>query len=369
MARQGVVRLRAGVLGAVMLAAATSVPLLAHPIATTAMLMTLSERGVVVTIDSEGAPLLVKLEAFAHREISSRETSAADRHAKLVELQHVLASALEIRADGVTVPLAVTSVEDALDVTPPRAVITVVGVLPANTRAVTFGSSLVMGSYPLTVHREGTTEESVVWLAGPEVSTPVPVAALGGLQGLAAVRRDFLLGFTHILPNGLDHILFVLGLFLLSTRWKAMLAQVSAFTLAHSITLGLTLYGLVSLRAAVVEPLIALSIVYVACENLMTSSLTPWRLALVFCFGLLHGMGFAEALSRLHLERSHFLATLVTFNVGVEGGQLTVIAIAAAAVWLCRVPTSQHRRFIVQPVSVAIAVVGAVWVVQRVFWT
>jgi hypothetical protein len=356
-------------LGAVILAAAWSVPLLAHPIATTAMLMTLSDGRVVVTIDSEAAPLLVKLEAFAHREISRRDISAAVRHATLVELEQSLASALEIRADAVAVPLAVTSVEDALDVTPSRVVVTLAATLPANTTAVTFGSSLVMGSYPLTVHREGATEESVVWLAGPEVTPPLPVGAIGGLHGLAAVRRDFLLGFTHILPNGLDHILFVLGLFLLSTRWKAMLAQVSAFTLAHSITLGLTLYGLVSLRASIVEPLIALSIVYVACENLMTSSLTPWRLALVFSFGLLHGMGFAEALSRLHLERSHFLATLVTFNLGVEGGQLTVIAIAAALVWLCRVPSSQHRRFIVRPLSVAIAVVGAVWVVQRVFWT
>jgi hypothetical protein len=113
--------------GALVLAATATVPVLAHPIATTAMLLSLSERGVVVTIDSEGAPLLVKLEAFAHGEISSRETSAADRHAKLVELQHVLASALEIRADGVAVPLAVTSIEDALDVMPPRAVVTLVG--------------------------------------------------------------------------------------------------------------------------------------------------------------------------------------------------------------------------------------------------
>jgi len=362
-------RLRAVTLGAVMFAAASTVPLLAHPIATTTMLMTLSEGRVVVTIDSDAAPLLVKLEAYAHRQISSRETSAADRHAKLLELEQSLASALEIHADAVAVPMAVASIEDALDVTAPRVIVTLAGALPAKTRAVTFASSLVMGSYPLTVHREGTAGESVVWLAGPEMTPPLPIAIVDGLRGLAAVRRDFLLGFTHILPNGLDHILFVLGLFLLSRRWKARLAQVSAFTLAHSITLGLTLYGLVSLRSSIVEPLIALSIVYVACENLLTSSVTPWRVALVFTFGLLHGMGFAEALSRLHLERSHFLATLVTFNVGVEGGQLTVIALAAAVVWLCRVPTSQHRRFVVMPLSVAIALVGAVWVVQRVFWT
>ena len=88
-----------------------------------------------------------------------------------------------------------------------------------------------------------------------------------------------------------------------------MLAQVTAFTLAHSITPGLTLYGVVSLPARVVEPMIALSIAYVAVENLLTSELKPWRLLLVFGFGLLHGMGFADALSRLQLQRPDFLTT------------------------------------------------------------
>src|SRR5215472_2158076 len=91
------------------------------------------------------------------------------------------------------------------------------------------------------------------------------------------------------------------------------------------------MYGLVSLPAKVVEPMIALSIVYVAVENLFTSELKPWRLALVFSFGLLHGMGFAGVLRDLGLPRGEFLAALVTFNAGVEGGQLTVIAIAFAA--------------------------------------
>jgi hypothetical protein len=177
--------------------------------------------------------------------------------------------------------------------------------------------------------------------------------------------RDFRLGFTHILPNGLDHILFVLGLFLLSTSLRSVLAQVSAFTLAHSITLGLTLYGVVSLPSTIVEPLIALSIVYVACENLFTSDLTPWRLALVFGFGLLHGMGFADALARLNLARAEFLTTLVSFNVGVEAGQLSVIAAAALVVLAVRVPRSDYRRLVVRPCSVGIALTGAFWVVER----
>ena len=149
---------------------------------------------------------------------------------------------------------------------------------------------------------------------------------------LEIVRQYLWLGYTHILPKGLDHILFVLGIFLLSPRLKTMLLQVTAFTIAHSITLGLSMYGIVSLPSRVVEPLIALSIAYVAIENLVTRELKPWRLALVFMFGLLHGLGFAGVLRELGLPRDEFLTALLTFNLGVEGGQLTIIAAALVAV-------------------------------------
>ena len=176
----------------------------------------------------------------------------------------------------------------------------------------------------------------------------------------------FALGFTHILPNGFDHVLFVVGIFLLTSKWKSIIAQVSTFTVAHSITLALTMYGIVSLPAKVVEPMIALSIAYVAIENLVVSELKPWRLALVFSFGLLHGMGFAGVLRDLGLPRPAFLTALVTFNVGVEAGQLSVIAIAFAlcAYWQRRDRVS-YRRFIVVPASFAIALVGIFWTVQR----
>jgi hydrogenase/urease accessory protein HupE len=182
---------------------------------------------------------------------------------------------------------------------------------------------------------------------------------------LAVAWQYFRLGYTHILPKGLDHILFVLGIFLLSARRRSILLQVSTFTLAHSITLGLTIYGVVSLPAKTVEPMIALSIAYVAVENLLTSELKPWRLALVFAFGLLHGMGFAGVLHDLGLPRSAYLTALVTFNVGVEGGQLSVIALASAAVWYWRSDPALYRRRIVQPASMLIAAAGLFWTIQR----
>src|SRR3989441_3583672 len=105
----------------------------------------------------------------------------------------------------------------------------------------------------------------------------------------ASIALQFLaLGFTHIVPKGLDHMLFVLGIFLISRRLRQILAQVSAFTIAHSITLALSVYGIISVSPRIVEPLIAVSIAYVAIENIFMSELKPWRLALVFAFGLLH---------------------------------------------------------------------------------
>jgi hydrogenase/urease accessory protein HupE len=350
----------------VCLAVGPRASLLAHPVATTAIQLMIHDRTVEVSVDSETDPLLTKLTVLAGEPAPPSSASDAARRDLLTRLLPTLASTLDVRIDDVRVTLTPAGVVDVPNSSVPRVLATFAAVLPNGSRDVTFRSSLVFGSYPLTLHRDGVPGDVVEWLAGPQASAVHAVATTDGVRGWAAIGRDFRLGYTHILPNGLDHILFVLGLFLLSTRWQSTLAQVSAFTLAHSITLGLTLYGVVSLPSSVVEPLIALSIVYVAIENVMTSSLSPWRLALVFAFGLLHGMGFAEALSRLHLERSQFLTTLISFNVGVEAGQLSVIAVAAAVVALSRVPAPERRRLIVRPASLAIASIGVFWVVQRI---
>jgi hydrogenase/urease accessory protein HupE len=181
------------------------------------------------------------------------------------------------------------------------------------------------------------------------------------------IARQYLsLGYTHILPKGLDHILFVLGIFLLSTRVKPVLVQVTAFTVAHTITLALTMYGVVSLRSSVVEPLIAVSIVYVAVENVLRPQLSPWRVALVFAFGLLHGMGFAGVLSQLGLPRSEFATALLSFNAGVELGQLSVILLAFLLLGLPFRQETWYRRRVVVPVSLTIAAVGLFWAVQRI---
>jgi hydrogenase/urease accessory protein HupE len=175
-------------------------------------------------------------------------------------------------------------------------------------------------------------------------------------------------GFIHVVPEGLDHILFVLGLFLLSRAWRPLLAQVTTFTLAHSVTLALATLGYVKVPASLVEPVIAASIAVVALENIFRPRYTHWRLLVVFAFGLIHGLGFASVLSDLDLPGSALVAGLVGFNLGVEGGQLTVIAAAFLATMWLREP-GRYRRWIVIPGSAAIALLGIWWALERTMGT
>ncbi|MEO0814020.1 MAG: HupE/UreJ family protein, partial [Myxococcota bacterium] len=161
--------------------------------------------------------------------------------------------------------------------------------------------------------------------------------------------------------------LFVLGLFLLSPRARPLLWQVSAYTVAHSVTLGLAMAGIWQLPGDIVEPVIAASIVYVAIENLYTSELNPWRPVLVLLFGLLHGLGFAGVLGEIGMPTDGFFTALLSFNVGVELGQLAVIAIAFALVFQIRErPT--YRRWVVIPTSAVIALIGFYWTIERVYF-
>lgn len=176
------------------------------------------------------------------------------------------------------------------------------------------------------------------------------------------------LGYQHILPLGLDHILFVMSLFLLSPKLKPILTQSLAFTVAHSVTLGLAMYGVIKPAAGIVEPLIALSILYVALENIFSPQLKASRIAVVFLFGLIHGMGFAGALQDLGLPGKSYLVSLIMFNLGVETGQVTVIIAAWFLLARWFTDPAKYRRFVVIPLSVLIALIAAFWTVQRVFF-
>jgi hypothetical protein len=208
--------------------------------------------------------------------------------------------------------------------------------------------------------------EATQWLEGGQTSAPVALAGPSRYGSrVDTIRRYLILGFTHIVPHGLDHVLFVLGIYLLSRRTRSVLLQVSAFTVAHSITLGLSLYSVISLSPAVIEPLIAISIAYVAIENIFLAELKSRRVALVFAFGLLHGMGFAGALQDVGLPRTEFLSALLGFNLGVEAGQLAVIAGAFLLVGRTFADRPWYRRRIVIPASAMIAAMAVYWTVER----
>lgn len=195
-----------------------------------------------------------------------------------------------------------------------------------------------------------------------------PGDELAGLPRSAIASLYLELGFKHIIPLGLDHILFVVCLYLLNPNLKSVIWQATAFTIAHSITLGLAMFGYISPPSSIVEPLIALSIFYVAVENVLTEKLKPTRLVIVFLFGLLHGMGFAGVLTELGLPASEYVTGLVCFNVGVELGQIGVIigCWALFGVWFGK--KSWYKKRLVIPASILIAIVALYWTIERTFF-
>ena len=176
------------------------------------------------------------------------------------------------------------------------------------------------------------------------------------------------LGILHIIPLGTDHILFVTSLCLLSTRIKTILWQATAFTVAHSVTLALSMKGVLVAPGALVEPIIALSIVFVAVENILLSKLKPWRIAIVFLFGLIHGLGFASALNEIGLPRNKFYTSILSFNAGVEVGQVIVIICVFILIIIPFGRSNEYRKLIVFPLSILIALIASYWFVKRSFF-
>ncbi len=174
------------------------------------------------------------------------------------------------------------------------------------------------------------------------------------------------LGFQHIIPLGLDHILFIIALFIINPKFKDILIQATAFTIAHTITLGLSMFQIIKAPTAIVEVIIAISILYVAIENIFSNKVKPSRIVVVFVFGLIHGLGFAAVLSEIGLPQNKFIPSLLMFNVGVELGQIAVIA----AVYFLLIKWVKDKMFyrkkILIPISVMISAVAIFWIIERI---
>ena len=253
--------------------------------------------------------------------------------------------------------------------------------LPEGDAPVSVGWAALYGD--LVVRQVGGGEDAyTAFLSDGDLTDPLPRLEIRTESAWAVFARYIVVGFEHIIPLGIDHILFVLGLFFFSLHLKPILFQVTSFTVAHTITLALASLGLVTIPASIVEPLIAASIVYVGVENIRGRGNVMARTALVFAFGLLHGLGFASVLGDFGITASHFIGALVGFNIGVEFGQLAVISLGLLLVLagvrlaaLAPLPEEEQPvrqtqvmyRAISVAGSIVISVVGAWWTIERIF--
>ena len=280
-----------------------------------------------------------------------------------------------LKADGARVDLNIIDVkipEPGYTKVPRISVITLGGELDQSVRNLQWYYPARFGDNAVRVRQVDEANEQWhwsewQWLRNDDPSQPFSLEELFTRQPVTEVIFSYIsIGFEHIVPRGADHILFIIGIFLLSTRLKPLLWQVTMFTLAHTLTLALSMKGIISLPSSIVEPLIALSIAYVGIENIFAHSLHKSRLVLVFLFGLLHGLGFAGVLSDFGMPPNAFATALISFNVGVELGQLAVILVAyfAVGIWFRDKPW-YHQRITV-PGSLIISVIGLYWTYDRI---
>ncbi len=307
------------------------------------------------------------------RQLPANELQQAFAGFKQSFLQSIFIRAVNT-SNNEKIPLQV----DSVDIPPtgytkvPRiSVIRLTGKLPANADALLWYYPAKFGDNAVRVRQVDKKSEQWhwsqwQWLRNDEASNAFSLTEIVTRQSIIEVIASYIvIGFEHIVPKGLDHILFILGLFLLSTHWRPLLLQVTMFTVAHTITLGLAMNNIVELPANVVEPLIALSIAYVGIENIVTKQLHQSRLLLVFLFGLLHGLGFASVLTDFGMPKDDFVTALISFNVGVELGQLAVISMAFVFLGFWFKSKDKYRKIIVIPGSTFISLIGIYWFLER----
>lgn len=312
--------------------------------------------------DTNDSPLAGRYDAL-------RADDPAELTAALTAAWPDLAPRIIIKAGETLVVAQIVSlsVPEVGDISVPRdSMLHIRADLPPDGTPVQIGWDAAFGS--LVVRQAGDDPNAyAALLSGGTLSDPLPRNAIAPDSAGSVFVRYIVSGFEHIVPKGLDHILFVLGLFFFSLHLRPLLLQVTAFTLAHTVTLALASLKIVTVPPEIVEPLIAASIVFVAVENILGGRINAFRVAVVFCFGLLHGLGFASVLGDVGLQDNRFVIGLIGFNIGVELGQLAVITVAFLLLGLPFGQKPWYRARVTIPISALIALVGAWWTFERVF--
>jgi hypothetical protein len=240
-----------------------------------------------------------------------------------------------------------------------------------NNENITLQFDKFMGDVVIRQFNDDTKEtvKYASYLKPAEISEPLLNTTSSSL--LQTSIEYLVLGIEHIVPKGLDHILFVIGIFFYSLKLKSLIGQVTMFTIAHSLTLILASLNIIYIPAFIIEPLIALSISYIAFENILQKKLSLnsslARYIIIFIFGLIHGLGFAFVLGDIGLNSSQFILSLVSFNLGVEIAQIGIIIILFV---FMAVPSRQpwYSNYIQYPISAIIGLIGLYWFIERVFF-
>ena len=305
------------------------------------------------------------------------------RLADTVRVETLEGERIPVRVQQVEPPAALAKAAFESDVRWPMTRLLLTGRVSAATPLrITFGTAFpVEEPIALTMHSALTQQTRTRWLVvkqpGPWLHPTTAQAAIAGESLVTVFLRYLKLGVEHIIPRGIDHLLFVLGLFLCARSTRGLLYSISLFTLAHSVTLIAASYRLVELPVTLVEVLVAVSVLWVGASNLgplMGGAFStgadgagagetprPW----ILVFGLLHGFGFANALAQLDSSADGVLVPLIAFNAGVELGQVLFVGALLALLWRYR-QAAWYRLRVVLPASGLIVAVASVWIVQRV---
>ena len=288
-----------------------------------------------------------------------------------------LLGGVNLLADGVSIPLEM----GVVDIAPPgytkvprASVIRLVGTVPGGSASLRWYYPSRFGDQAVRVRQVDEERgeyhwSSYQWIKDDKLSEPFSLTEVFAKPTFWSVGSSYLnAGFLHIVPKGLDHVLFILGVFLITMRLRPLLIQITMFTVAHSLTLSLGVLGCVNIPPQVVEPLIALSIAYVAFENLGSDRLSRFRLPVIFGFGLLHGLGFASVLAEFRLPEGLYFAALFWFNVGVEFAQIGLLVAAYLGITVWFSCPEAYRRYVVLPGSLVIGGVGTYWMAERIFY-
>ena len=193
-----------------------------------------------------------------------------------------------------------------------------------------------------------------------DINHPEPITTMQRMLKFVSI------GFDHVIPLGWDHILFIIGMALSSLMWRRLLLLVSTFTLAHTLTLGLAMLGMVEISGRIIEPLIAFSIAYVAIENLLPNPSIKRKSIIVFLFGLVHGLGFASMLKSFKMSADNFLTTLISFNVGVELAQIVIVSGVVFLLFFIKSLNLNYKEIVIVPASIVISLIGIWWGIERI---